>query len=131
MTSTELMRAALSHATRGWRVFPLRPDDQRPAIRDWESRATTDPLRIRRAWQRGPFGIGIACGPSGLVVLDLDRPKPDVVRPLEWGRPGINDGADVGSAGGGDEMVAHLADALDHQGTGSPEFPEAVPEPPR
>jgi hypothetical protein len=93
--SGEILRAALSHAARGWRVFPLRVGDKRPAIRDWESRATTDPARIRRAWVRAPFGIGIACGPSGLVVLDLDRPKPDSVRPPEWDRPGVSDGADV------------------------------------
>jgi hypothetical protein len=91
----ELERAALSHATRGRHVFPLRPNDKRPAIRDWETRATTDPTRIRKAWARGPFGIGIACGPSGLVVLDLDRPKRDAVCPAEWNRPGIRDGADV------------------------------------
>lgn len=95
MPSTELMRAALSHAGKGWRVFPLRPGDKRPAIRDWETRATTDPGRIRRAWAREPFGIGVACGPSGLVVVDLDTPKPDTVCPPEWDRPGVRDGADV------------------------------------
>jgi hypothetical protein len=95
MPSTELMRAALCHAARGRRVFPLRPGDKRPAIGDWETRATTDPGRIRRAWAREPFGIGIACGPSGLVVVDLATPKPGTVRPPEWDRPGIRDGADV------------------------------------
>ncbi|GAA1858769.1 bifunctional DNA primase/polymerase [Pseudonocardia ailaonensis] len=95
MTSTELMRIALSHAARGWRVFPLRTNDKRPAIRDWETRASTDPARIRRAWARGPFGIGVACGPSGLVVIDLDTPKPDAARPAAWDQPGIRDGADV------------------------------------
>jgi hypothetical protein len=74
---------------------PAARGGQAPAIRNWESRATTDPARIRRAWARAPFGIGIACGPSGLVVVDLDGPKPDTVRPPEWDRPGIRDGADV------------------------------------
>jgi hypothetical protein len=112
MASDELMRAALSHAARGWHVFPLRPNDKRPAIREWETRATTDPARIRRAWARGPFGIGIACGPSGLVVLDLDRPKPDAVRPPEWDRPGIRDGADVLAALAGDHGVDPPLDTL-------------------
>ncbi|SDG04827.1 Bifunctional DNA primase/polymerase, N-terminal [Pseudonocardia oroxyli] len=102
MPGTDLLRAALAHTRRGWHVFPLRPSDKRPAIRDWETRATTDVVRIRKAWSREPFGIGIACGPSGLVVLDLDRPKPDSVRPPEWDRPGITDGVDVLAALAGD-----------------------------
>ena len=71
----------------------------RPAIRcaragehlGWEPRATVDPDRIRRAWSRVPYDIGIACGPSGLLVLDLDRPKPDTVWPEQWQVPGIAD----------------------------------------
>jgi len=31
--------------------------------------------RITRAWDRYPYGIGIACGPAGLVVIDLDTAK--------------------------------------------------------
>ncbi|WP_433919253.1 bifunctional DNA primase/polymerase [Streptomyces canus] len=86
-----LLRAALDAASRGWHVFPLRPGTKRPALhgeaacpgtgecahghRKWEQRATTDPDRIREAWSRGPFNVGIATGPSGLVVVDLDMPK--------------------------------------------------------
>ncbi|MHA6793779.1 bifunctional DNA primase/polymerase [Pseudonocardia bannensis] len=96
IVGSDLLQFALSHAARGWRVFPLRPGDKRPAIRDWEARATTDPERIRRAWT-GPkrFNIGIACGPSRLVVIDLDRPEHGAERPPRWNRPGIRDGADV------------------------------------
>ncbi|WP_239676256.1 bifunctional DNA primase/polymerase [Natronosporangium hydrolyticum] len=91
----ELLTAALAAADRGWRVFPLRPDDKRPAIRDWEPRATLDPSRIQRCWTTGPYGVGIACGPSRLVVLDLDTPKPDQTPPPAWAREGIHNGADV------------------------------------
>ena len=96
MTATEeLTAAALDLAARGWHVFPLRPLAKVPAVRGWERRATTDPDRIRRCWATGPFNIGVATGPSGLVVVDLDLPKPDDQRPDEWNTPGIADGLDV------------------------------------
>lgn len=98
-----LLERALAHAARGWRVFPLRIGDKRPAVKDWEARATTDPARIERAWGSGPFNIGIACGPSELVVLDLDRPKSGQVPPPAYRQPGVRDGADV---------LAVLCDAL-------------------
>ena len=86
-----LLRAALDTAERGWHVFPLRPATKRPALHGeqactgvgecanghlkWEQRATRDPDRIRAAWSRAPFNVGIATGPSRLVVVDLDMPK--------------------------------------------------------
>ncbi|MEV0914975.1 bifunctional DNA primase/polymerase [Streptomyces sp. NPDC049967] len=91
--NTALLGAALRAAARGWHVFPLRPGDKRPALhgetscpglgdcatghRKWEDRGTTDPDRIRAAWSAGPFNVGLATGPSGLVVVDLDMPKPN------------------------------------------------------
>lgn len=89
--SEHLMDAALSAAEHGWHVFPLRPGTKRPALhgeasctrtgvceeghRKWEQRATTDPDRIRATWSQGPFNVGIATRPSGLLVVDLDMPK--------------------------------------------------------
>ncbi len=58
-------------------MFPLAPGTKRPAIREWEQRATTNPERIKRCWYEARFGIGIATGPSGLVVLDLDPAATD------------------------------------------------------
>ncbi|MEW2571751.1 bifunctional DNA primase/polymerase [Streptomyces sp. NPDC047070] len=89
--NNHLMNAALTAAEHGWHVFPLRPGTKRPALhgqaacprtgpcasghRKWEQRATTDPDRIRATWSHGAFNVGIATGPSGLLVVDLDMPK--------------------------------------------------------
>jgi hypothetical protein len=110
----KLADAALQSAARGWHVFPLRPAGKRPAFprhvaadcdgtdpwcrtghRGWEPRATTDPGRIRRAWAGAAYNVGIATGPSGLVVIDLDQPKPGETPPPRWAAPNIRDGADV------------------------------------
>jgi hypothetical protein len=94
-----MLTAALAYAARGWHVFPLVPAAKRPAVKDWETRATTDPTRIERCWScvpaGGPYGIGIATGPSGLVVIDLDQPKTAGPPPPPWNLPGVLDGADV------------------------------------
>jgi hypothetical protein len=71
-----LQEWALYLAAMGWHLFPLRPGTKRqPAVKDWENRATTDPDRIRRCWTADRWNIGIATGPSGLVVVDLDTAK--------------------------------------------------------
>ncbi|MEW2082095.1 bifunctional DNA primase/polymerase [Streptomyces sp. NPDC005283] len=90
---TALLHAALDAAERGWYVIPLQPGRKVPALHGeksctrqgpcasshvkWEQRATTDPETIERCWAAGPFNVGIATGPSGLVVVDLDMPKPN------------------------------------------------------
>jgi hypothetical protein len=71
--SGELVEAALRAAARGWPVFPLRPYSKLPAVRDWERRASADPTQVRAWWSASPVGnIGLACGPAGLAVIDLD-----------------------------------------------------------
>ncbi|MFF4195176.1 bifunctional DNA primase/polymerase [Nonomuraea sp. NPDC001831] len=91
------LRYALAAARRGWHVFPLTRREKRPlkGFTNWEREATTDPELIRRCWSRAPYNIGIACGPSRLVVLDLDTPKSDEPPPSPWDRPGVHEGADV------------------------------------
>jgi len=59
----------------GWHVFPCVADGKRPALRgNWQDLATTSRDQIRDWWARAPYNIGIACGPSRLVVIDLDQP---------------------------------------------------------
>lgn len=93
--NTQRMNAALTAARRGWHVFPVVPGGKVSAVKAWEQRATTDPGRIRRCWSAGDFNIGIACGPSCLVVVDLDKPKPDQQPPDDWRIPGVRDGYDA------------------------------------
>jgi hypothetical protein len=66
------MRAALDHAATGFFVFPLWPHSKKPAIREWETAASREPANIHSWWANVPYNIGVACGPSGLHVLDLD-----------------------------------------------------------
>ena len=107
----QLTRVALDAAARGWHVFPLAVGAKRPALhgaarcpgtgacaeghRGWEQRATTDPHRIRRAWAHAPYNVGIATGPSGLCVLDLDTAEPGEPVPERWARHGVRGGEDV------------------------------------
>lgn len=95
MHTNPLREWALWLAERGWHVFPLVPHTKRPAVRRWEQRATTDPERIHRCWSHAPYNIGLACGPSDLVVLDLDTADPDETAPDGWNMFGITGGADV------------------------------------
>jgi len=81
--------AALSLAKRGWHVFPLdHPDNARCAgthkrcdgqrgkhpVGAWSRIATTDPQSVKDRFNGKRRNIGIACGPSGLLVIDEDQP---------------------------------------------------------
>jgi hypothetical protein len=72
----DLLQAALAAADRGWHVFPCAPGAKHPALRgNWQDHATTDEAQIRAWWTARPFNIGLSCGPSRLVVIDLDASK--------------------------------------------------------
>lgn len=95
-------------AARGWHLFPVRPAGKAPAIAGWQERATTDPDRLARFFTDHPHhNAGIACGPSGLLVIDCDVPKG-----LD---PDDRDGADV------------LADLADRRGGLPPTWTVTTP----
>jgi len=100
-----LLKSALWYAVHGWYVMPLHeplfsdgdcigcsceawkrehyePDyickspGKHPRHNEWESIATTDQTQINKWWRAWPqANVGIAPGPSGLVVLDGDTYK--------------------------------------------------------
>lgn len=80
---SELAQAALRYADRGWLVHPLKPNgavdrdgvpaDKTPATKNGFKDATCDKSRVKAYWTSNPnANIGISCGRSRLVVLDLD-----------------------------------------------------------
>lgn len=109
-----MLTAALNAVARGWYVFPVRRNDKTPALhhtkqcpgtgvcrdghRKPEQRAMTDPDMVRWYWNSDRFrgcNVGIACGPSRLVVVDVDLAKAGEQAPPPWNLPGIASGMDV------------------------------------
>ncbi|MET8957124.1 bifunctional DNA primase/polymerase [Streptomyces sp. NPDC004533] len=90
------LATAQSCARRGWPVHPLAPGRKTPAANCSDCRAsahapadcpclradrwchgfhaaTLNHDRIQQWWGKHPqFGIGVSCGPAGLVILDID-----------------------------------------------------------
>jgi hypothetical protein len=76
------LKLALDFAAAGFPVFPVDvfydPDRKRwrkvPCIREWETRATTNPTLIQMWWRQWPCAMpGIPPGRCGKVVVDADR----------------------------------------------------------
>lgn len=70
--SSRLLQRALAAAAQGFFVFPLAPKGKVPAQRGWQEQATHDPERICAWFRERAHNIGIATGPSWLLVIDLD-----------------------------------------------------------
>ncbi|MFI7145108.1 bifunctional DNA primase/polymerase [Nonomuraea sp. NPDC050022] len=94
---TDFLAAATYAVQRGWHVFPLTPRGKYPArgFTDWEHNATADPDRLAAWWRRAPYNVGIACGPSNLVIIDLDLPKPGEQAPAACAGRGLASGEQV------------------------------------
>jgi len=65
--------AALELAARGIHVFALRPNGKLPATRNGFKDSTANPEDVSSTWDALPdANIGIDCGASRLVVIDID-----------------------------------------------------------
>lgn len=69
------LSAALWFGEHGYAIFPCGVGSKKPLVKNgqgWKD-ATTDKARIAAWWGKEPeANIGVACGPSGLVVIDVD-----------------------------------------------------------
>ncbi|MET0696870.1 MAG: bifunctional DNA primase/polymerase [Acidimicrobiia bacterium] len=91
-----MINAVLRYVDVGWSVFPLhwledsgrcscRADDcgspgKHPRTPHGVDDATTSKLKVNAWWRQWPTAnIGIACGPSCLVVIDVDLHKPEAL----------------------------------------------------
>jgi Bifunctional DNA primase/polymerase, N-terminal len=84
----------LTYAAMGLYVFPcaVKGRDKTPLVK-WGDASTTDPGIIRGWWDRWPDAcIGVDCGKSGLIVVDLDV-KDGIDGPGNW--KNLVDGHDV------------------------------------
>lgn len=76
MTSKKLAHSAIYYASIGWHIFPLRPRTKEPFAELGVYNATNNVDQIIDWWARWPFAnIGLHCGGSGLLGLDLDAYK--------------------------------------------------------
>jgi Bifunctional DNA primase/polymerase, N-terminal len=97
------LEAAGLAAARGWYVFPVEPNGKKPRVVapgkrfPWATWSTNDPEKVMGSHWRPNENYGIAAKLSGLVVVDLDRLKPDSLKRWpEWlGEPGIRHGWDT------------------------------------
>lgn len=111
MSANQLLTWAQHIAEQGWPVFPLRPNSKVPALHSidrcprtgacsnghvgWERRATTNPAVITPCWSHDAYNIGLATGPAGLLVVDLDVAKAGEAPPNGWNMLGVSTGVDV------------------------------------
>jgi putative DNA primase/helicase len=76
MPDEHLLKHALQYAALGWHILPLKSKSKQPATEHGAADATDGGEQIRRWWKRWPTAnIGVNCGASGLLALDLDAYK--------------------------------------------------------
>lgn len=70
-TPSPQLDAARDLVAAGLPVFPLRENDKRPAIENWQNLATTDRAQIDKWWANNPrANVGVAT--ASLLVVDVD-----------------------------------------------------------
>lgn len=84
-----MLAHALNALNRGFHIFPVAVGQKipHPQAGNWGQTATNDPTQVITFWtQIDPrANIGVACKPSQLLVVDLDRAKKEwALKGTEW-----------------------------------------------
>lgn len=98
------LRYALACAKLGWYVFPCLPLDKRPdgrLVKHGVKGASIDPVVIRKWFTEGDHNLGLACGPSNLVVIDVDPRNGGGQELVELQRQGVFPETPIAHTGGG------------------------------
>lgn len=74
MTTSNLAEHAETYAKAGWYIFPVKPRDKTPITPHGLKDASNKIDVVRQWWAKWPeANIGLNCGKSGMVVVDLDK----------------------------------------------------------
>lgn len=72
--SSDLHDCARDLAGEGAFVFPCRPGAKVPATKNGLKDATTNVAQVDKWWTKNPdYNVAVSCGPTELVVIDLDQ----------------------------------------------------------
>lgn len=96
------LKAARMYGDSGWRVVPIVNETKRPAIEEWQNRASKHPDQITSWWTNGyaQCGVGIVTGKeTGMWVLDVD---------VANGKQGVETLAALIKANGGGKLPTTL-----------------------
>ena len=99
-----LLEAALGYAKLGWFIFPIKYKCKHPPlIKKWQINASNNKEQIKEWWKQLPTAnIGLACGKSRVVVVDLDERRDGVDNWKELcQKDSINDDTLTSITGGG------------------------------
>lgn len=79
LTAVTNFELALKYADAGLSVFPASDISKRPVLTgDWRDHSTDEVAKVSNMWADRPCAaVGVDCGKSGLLIIDLDRNHKD------------------------------------------------------
>jgi len=105
--NNSMLEAALEYTGRNWYVFPLIPRGKTPLTEHGVLDASNEARQVKQWWTRwSDANIGLSCGPSGIVVIDLDAREEGIDNWAELaGKMEIDDNTVTSLTGGGGQHL--------------------------